>query len=101
MRLIIAHTYVPCPQTVTVEGLGLQVTWNGERVEVIVPRFLRGQVCGMCGYYDGRPSNDLTVGPSEDCTRNIPGMIEASGETVRLVLQALFVGGRYIAINTC
>ena len=69
-------------QTVTVEDLGLQVTWNGRAVEVIIPTSLTGKVCGVCGYFDNNPANDLTVGPAQDCTDNIPGQSIAAGQLV-------------------
>ncbi len=35
------------------------VIYNGHRVEVGVPDDCKGKLVGMCGNYDGDPSNDL------------------------------------------
>ncbi|XP_077553611.1 uncharacterized protein LOC144168516 [Haemaphysalis longicornis] len=40
--------------------LGFTVTWNGEDlVEVSVDASLKGSMCGLCGQYDGNPTNDF------------------------------------------
>lgn len=40
--------------------IGIRVSWDGfSRVSVKATQHLRGQLCGMCGTYDGDPNNDM------------------------------------------
>ncbi|XP_047450650.1 IgGFc-binding protein-like isoform X2 [Mugil cephalus] len=40
---------------------GLQVRWDGNHyAQISVPNSYSGQMCGLCGDYNGRPENDFT-----------------------------------------
>ena len=46
-------------------GFGLEVKWNGKtKVQVLLPANYKHQTCGICGDYDGSPTNDFLVGPA-------------------------------------
>jgi fibrillin 1 len=53
---------------------GPQVAWNGKgRVEVSTPDDLKENMCGICGNANGDPSDDWTIGNSEQCMTSFPG----------------------------
>ena len=45
-----------------VTNFELSVLWNGDHtVYISIPDALMGKVCGLCGTYDGDPSNDFYI----------------------------------------
>ena len=53
---------------------GVVVTWDRvHSVRVLVQPFLARQVCGLCGDYNGDPSDDMRLGPNTDtCVHTLP-----------------------------
>ena len=37
------------------------VTWNQRNARVEIPNTYWNQTCGLCGTYDGDPTNDFTI----------------------------------------
>ncbi len=55
---VIIHWF--CSSQVLETDFGLKVFWNGIfDFEVIIPGTYFDQVCGLCGSYDGDPTNDF------------------------------------------
>ena len=45
-------------------GNGVKVYWDMmKEVKVVVDPSMKGQVCGLCGNFDGDKKNDTTLGP--------------------------------------
>ena len=44
---------------VTLPDFDVNVTWDSSSVSISVPESYRGNICGLCGRYDGNNNNDL------------------------------------------
>ena len=42
-------------------NFGLMVRWNGRNAQVEIPYTYWNKTCGLCGTYDGDPTNDFTT----------------------------------------
>ena len=58
---------------VLITNFGLQLKWTGRYyVKVSLPGSFQGQLCGLCGNYDGDRSNDYVIGAH--CGDTEPGL---------------------------
>ncbi|XP_053208710.1 BMP-binding endothelial regulator protein-like isoform X2 [Panonychus citri] len=48
------------PKIIVRSNIGIRVTWNRhDTTQIFIPRSYKGQVCGLCGNFNGNPKDDL------------------------------------------